>query len=92
MAAGFADGIKDSIWLVTLKAEAMAQAAVDAAREVLAINSPSRVFYGIGEYAGEGLVDGLEDYAVKVYKTGSGRICNFYQLSTDFFRKRIYLG
>ena len=71
MAAGFADGIKDSIWLVTLKAEAMAQAAVDAAREVLAINSPSRVFYGIGEYAGEGLVDGLEDYAVKVYKTGS---------------------
>ena len=71
MAAGFAAGIKDSTWWVALKAKAMAQAAVDAAREVLAINSPSRVFYGIGEYAGEGLVDGLEDYAVKVYQAGS---------------------
>ena len=71
MAAGFAAGIKDSTWWVALKAKAMAQAAVEAARNELAINSPSRVFYGIGEYAGEGLVNALGDYASNVYTAGS---------------------
>jgi hypothetical protein len=50
----------------------MANAAERAAKEALDEHSPSRVFYGIGDYAGQGFVNALGDYVKKSYKAGSG--------------------
>lgn len=41
------------------------------AEDALDENSPSKVFYGIGEYAGEGLVLALNDYSSKSYDAGA---------------------
>ena len=48
LAAGFANGISSNRYLAAAKAKAMAQAAETAARNVLKINSPSKVFIKIG--------------------------------------------
>ena len=49
----------------------MALAAKKAAEEALDINSPSKVFYGIGDYSGQGFVNALNDYGSKSYDAGS---------------------
>ena len=58
---GFANGIKDSSFSATTAAAAMANAAVTAAKEVLDEHSPSKVMYGIGDFAGIGFVNALLD-------------------------------
>ena len=65
---GFANGISDNEWRAEAKARAMAQAAIEAAKEELDENSPSKVFYKIGDFAGLGFVNALSDYADKAYK------------------------
>jgi len=49
----------------------MAKSAVKAVKDVLKINSPSRVFRELGSYTGLGFVDGLKDYAGKTYDAGA---------------------
>ena len=71
VAQGFADGISSNSYAAVAKAQAMANAAARAARNALAIKSPSRVFYGIGKYAGIGFVNALSDYTDASYDAGS---------------------
>lgn len=71
LVAGFASGIEDNTWIAEAKARVMAEAALRAAKETLDINSPSRKFYEVGEFAGEGLSNALSDYESKAYGSGS---------------------
>lgn len=70
-ALGFAGGISSGAFAAVIAAQAMASAAASAARAALDEHSPSKVFYGIGAFAGEGLVNALADYMGKVYQTGA---------------------
>lgn len=67
---GFVDGMDDNIKDAADKAAAMAKAAKEAAEEALDENSPSKEFYKIGSFAGEGLILALDDYGTKSYKAG----------------------
>ena len=68
---GFANGISANTYRAEAKARAMASAAAKAAKKALAEKSPSRVFYNIGDYAGQGFVNALSDYESKSYDAGS---------------------
>lgn len=68
---GFASGITSYTYLAEARARSMAYAASAAARSQLAIRSPSRVGYEIGEYFGLGFVNAIDDYASKSYEAGS---------------------
>ena len=68
---GFAAGISANMYKAEAKARAMAAAAARAAERELDVNSPSRVFYGIGDYAGRGFVNALSDYESKSYDASS---------------------
>ena len=46
----------------------MADAASEAAAKALDERSPSKVFYGIGDYAGVAFVNALKDHTTKAYK------------------------
>ena len=65
---GFADGISANTYKARAKAKAMADAASEAARKALDEHSPSKVFYGIGDYAGVAFVNALKDHTTKAYK------------------------
>ena len=65
---GFADGINANTYKARAKAKAMADAASEAARKALDERSPSKVFYGIGDYAGVAFVNALKDHTTKAYK------------------------
>ena len=69
---GFAKGISENTFKAEAKAKAMAKAAEDAAKAELQEHSPSRVFYGIGDFAGIAFVNALGDYVSKAYDAGSG--------------------
>lgn len=60
---GFAAGISANTFQAEAKASAMASAALAAAKAALLIKSPSRAFYEIGDFAGQGFVNALHDYA-----------------------------
>lgn len=64
---GFAAGISAKMYMATAAAAAMALAAKLAAEAALGIASPSKAFYKIGGFAGQGLVNALYDYESKVY-------------------------
>jgi len=44
----------------------ISQAAVERLKTLLGIHSPSKVFYSLGQYMGEGLADGLESMTKSV--------------------------
>jgi len=69
-ALGFAQGIATGtpIW-VTSAARAMARAAINAAKEELDQNSPSKVFIKIGKSVGEGFAMGIDAMTSNVIKT-----------------------
>ncbi len=69
---GFTDGISEDTYKAEEKAKAMAKAAADAAKKELDEHSPSKVFYGIGDFAGKGFVNALNDYGSKSYNAGTG--------------------
>lgn len=71
LVTGFINGIDSNTYKAAAKAKAMASAAAEAAKQALDINSPSRVFYGIGDFAGQGFINALGDYASKSYNAGS---------------------
>ena len=63
---GFKQGIADKASEIAEKAKGVAEDAIQAAKNVLGIKSPSRVFAEIGRYTDEGFVVGLNKYASKV--------------------------
>ena len=65
---GFADGISANTYKARARAKAMADAASEAAAKALDERSPSKVFYGIGDYAGVAFVNALKDHTTKAYK------------------------
>lgn len=62
LVTGFANGISANTYIATAKARAMAKAAERAAKAELGIHSPSKVFYKIGSFAGQGFVNAFADY------------------------------
>lgn len=72
VAQGFAAGIRNGSFAATIAARAMANAAAAAAKAALDEHSPSKVFYEIGAFAGEGLVNALDDYQRVSYNAGYG--------------------
>ena len=72
LVSGFAAGIRNNISSAASAAASMAASASAAARANLKIHSPSRVFYSIGGFAGQGFVNALADYSDASYKAGSG--------------------
>ena len=67
---GIADGISDNAYKAAAKATAMAAAAATAAKKELDEHSPSKVFYSIGDYAGQGFVNALSDSNDSSYQAG----------------------
>lgn len=63
LAEGFADGIEGSAFQAKTAAIAMAQAALEAAEEALGIASPSKEAGKVGEFFGEGFINGIMDCA-----------------------------
>ena len=61
VAKGFASGIESKAYLAEAEAKAMAEKAVAAARKVLAVHSPSRVFKQIGTYVVQGFANGISN-------------------------------
>lgn len=70
LVGGFADGITANTYKATAKSKAMAQAALNAAEKALKINSPSKAFFKVGDFAGMGFVNALDDYGSKSYDAG----------------------
>lgn len=68
---GFASGISANDFKAEASASAMAQAALDAAKEVLRINSPSKEAAEMGNYFGLGFVNSIGNYASRAYKASS---------------------
>ena len=59
--SGFAAGITASTWRAEATARVMAQAAIDAAKQRLRINSPSKAFIPLGSGVVEGFAKGIND-------------------------------
>ena len=72
LVTGFCNGIKDNSYKAAAKSKAMAEAAVQAAKEVLKINSPSRVFKEIGSGIPEGFSIGIGMLGGEVRKSVAG--------------------
>lgn len=67
---GFCNGISKNTWKAEAKARAMAAAAAEAAEDELDEHSPSKRFYGIGNFAGVGFINALIDNVSKAGKAG----------------------
>lgn len=66
---GFTMGINDNQYLATIAGRSLGTAALNAAKEALDENSPSKEAYKVGAFFGEGLVGGIKEYSSKVYNT-----------------------
>ena len=67
---GFCNGISENTWKAEAKARAMMAAAAEAAEDELDEHSPSKRFYGIGNFAGVGFINALIDNVSKAGKAG----------------------
>lgn len=86
IATGLAAGITAGKSTVINAAIALAQAGIDAANKTLGVNSPSKVFIGIGESVGEGMGVGLENGFQPVLdqaKDLSGKISDAFNSGGD---------
>lgn len=63
VAQGFADGINDGAFAARIKAAAMAKGALEAAKQAIGVQSPSREFMKVGRFVAEGLSIGIDNYA-----------------------------
>ena len=64
--AGIEWGLNSSTWRINNAMTNISQAAVERLKTLLGIHSPSKVFYSLGQYMGEGLADGLESMTKSV--------------------------
>lgn len=60
MAQGVAAGLSAEIWRINYAVGNLSAAAISKLKSLLGIASPSKVFFGLGQYTGEGLALGLE--------------------------------
>lgn len=67
---GLVRGITDTVGDVVEAAKGVVRSAVNAAKNLLGIHSPSKVFAEIGRYSDEGLIEGLRNYSGKVADAG----------------------
>jgi len=67
---GFCKGISENDYKAAAKAHAMARKAAEAAAKALDEHSPSKVFYKIGAFAGQGLVNALDFYGKIASRAG----------------------
>ena len=72
LAEGFADGIEGSAFQAKTAAIAMAQAALEAAEEVLGIASPSKETAKLGAYFSQGFINSIKEYTPSIYDVSSG--------------------
>jgi hypothetical protein len=72
LVAGFAAGITENTFTAKAKAKAMAEAALQAAKDALKINSPSKVFREIGTSVPEGFAMGIEKLGYMVTASSAG--------------------
>jgi len=63
---GLKRGIQDAAGNVVSAAKKVVSNAISAAKNLLGIHSPSKVFADIGKYSGEGFIQGLKSYSSKV--------------------------
>jgi phage-related protein len=61
MIRGFINGIRSAAGALVSAAKDVVGSAINAAKSVLHIGSPSRVFHEIGKFTGQGLVNGLTE-------------------------------
>ena len=87
LVAGFVAGISANTWRAEAEARAMARAAAIAAERELDIASPSKVFYRIGDYTGQGFVNALTDYGDKSYAASSKMAISAKQGLSDSISK-----
>ncbi|MEB8094152.1 terminase [Staphylococcus caprae] len=85
---GLVNGIKSGLSWVVDAARNVAQSAVNAAKSVLRIHSPSRVFRGIGQYVSQGLGMGIlagQHKAVNAVRSVASNLTDAFkpELSTD---------
>ena len=69
---GLAQGVSQSRSSFIDELTSMALAGVEAVKDTLDINSPSRVFRELGNFTGLGFVKGIADYAGRSYDAGAG--------------------
>ena len=69
---GFANGITNHEYLATNAGSALGKAALEAAKRAIDSNSPSKEAMKIGNYFGQGLVIGINDYESNSYDAGYG--------------------
>lgn len=62
---GVVKGINDNAWKVQNAIDSLAQSTTDTMEDDLGINSPSKVFFELGSYTGEGFVNGLSSWIGK---------------------------
>ena len=70
IALGLANGIRAGRSAAIGAATSMVKAAVAAAKAAADVQSPSRVFYQIGDYMAQGMNNALDDNGVKSYRAG----------------------
>nr|WP_276311442.1 terminase [Staphylococcus haemolyticus] len=85
---GLVNGIKSGLSWVVDAARNVAQSAVNAAKSVLRIHSPSRVFRGIGQYVSQGLGMGIladQHKAVNAVRSVASNLTDAFkpELSTE---------
>lgn len=85
---GLVNGIMNGMKWVVNAAKNVAQSAVNAAKSVLRIHSPSRVFRGIGQYVSQGLGMGIladQHKAVNAVRSVASNLTDAFkpELSTD---------
>lgn len=85
LVSGFNAGIRSRISSAVSAAMALASSAISAVQRVLRINSPSKVFYEMGAYAGEGMIMAFSDYSSKAYDASS----DMSNSATDGLREAI---
>ena len=72
LVTGFVNGITANTFRAQAAAAAMASVALSAAKKELRSNSPSKAFYDLGTYAGEGFTNAFADYESTSSKAGAG--------------------
>jgi len=69
--SGFVNGIITNQYKAAYAGSALAAAALNAAIRRLGISSPSKEFYKVGDFSGQGFINALTDYESTSYKAGS---------------------
>ena len=86
MVQGMIDGIISKIEDLRDAARELAEAAESETEDELDINSPSKKFFRIGAFTGEGFVNGLKSYATVAAKTASSIADDTINVFTDSAR------